>query len=91
MVLEEKLALCAMAAARHRYKRRTKDGKTLGVLLLDEVSLLRGLVSLTSRETKREAPFRSHAAARRIHALYKAGYQDPEGLLAMIECFERRR
>lgn len=81
---EDDLAVCVMAAAKHRY--RIPDGKhpssADGVYLPNEVALLRAIVTLVRRKSRDRK--KTERLARRTLRLYRAGYHDPEALLRLM-------
>ena len=85
IVEEDDLAVCAMAAAKHRYKVTEAEhpSSSDGVYHPDEVALLRAIVTLVRHE-ERDSEEMERLAQRALR-LYRAGYHDPEALLRMME------
>lgn len=85
IVGEDDLAVCAMAAAKHRYKVSEAEhpSSSDGIYLPDEVALLRAIVTLV-RQEERDSEKTGRLAQRTLR-LYRAGYHDPEALLRMMD------
>lgn len=89
LVLQDGLALCGLAAARHRFDVKD-DVSERGVdAYSSNIAVMRLIFGLTNQNPKLPADStEARALARRLMRLHKSGYFDPGGLSDLLKSLE---
>lgn len=87
LVLQDELALCGLAAAKHRFRRDDANpGSKGGIYLPEDITVMSAIFGLANQHPTAPADGdAARALARRIMRLYKAGFHDPADVLQLVE------
>ncbi|MDR6757012.1 hypothetical protein J2Y48_002308 [Mycoplana sp. BE70] len=88
LVLRDELALCGLAAAKHRfrYDDTGRERTAAGAYGPEDIKLMGAIFGLANRNpTVPKDSIEARTLARRVMRLYKAGYHDPESVLELLK------
>lgn len=88
LVLRDELALCGLAAAKHRFRCDDigQDRTAAGAYGPEDVKLMGAIFGLANQNpTVPKDSKEARTLARRVMRLYKAGYHDPESVLSLLK------